>query len=284
MASATHAHGLHLPGELIDTIVYHLLPDRQAIRVCALLCRAWVPWSQRHLFSDVRLHKRNVFQFLFLLRSPYCVFPCYVRSLYISQQVSEFVARMASTFRRVMLVDVIQRQHVWLHHKHESIVEDSSFHDVWTLGGHVIHLVSLFPALQHLQLPLSSFDSKVVRCDGLPLVPPTLKSLALICHESALFLSYQWKNFMASGDIEGVEIFLKLPGSSIRHLHIRPSAFCFLAFGIWKFGIVLKTRTDRGTLPVGPHPQSKSRISSVWDFEGRNEPDCRRNVLQDSVP
>jgi hypothetical protein len=250
MASAPHAHGLHLPGELIDTIVYHLLPDRQAIRVCALLCRAWVPWSQSHLFSDVRLHKRNVFQFLFLLRSPYCVFPCYVRSLYISQQVSEFVARMASTFRRVMLVDVIQRQHVWLHHKHENIVEDSSFHDVRTLGDHVMHLVSLFPALQHLQLPLSSFDSKVVRCDGLPLVPPTLKSLALICHESALFLSYQWKNFMAwvhlqriygidtlyvmemaSGDIEGVEIFLKLQGSSIRHLHIRPSAFCFLAFG-----------------------------------------------------
>jgi hypothetical protein len=245
MASAPHAHGLHLPGELIDAIVSHLLPDRQAIGVCALLCRAWVPWAQRHLFSDVRLHKRNFFQFLFLLQSPYCAFPCYVRSLSISRQVSEFVARMASTFQvRVTLLGVIHGQHAWLDHKRESIVKDPSCHDV---RSHVIHLVSLFPGLQHLQLPLSSFDSKVDECDRLPLVSPALKSLALICHWP---VSYEWKNFMewvhihriysidtlyimemASGDIQGIEMFLRLQGSSIRHLHIRPSAFCSLAIG-----------------------------------------------------
>ena len=139
-------------------------------------------------------------------------------------------------------MDVIRGRHAWLHRARKSM-KDFVLYDVWK-SDYVMNLVCLFPALEHLQLALSSFDAKVVECDALPLVSPTLKSLALVCPNSVLPASCEWKHFMewihhqhiygintlfivdmVSRDIEAVEGLLKIQGSSVKHLHVRKCEF-----------------------------------------------------------
>jgi hypothetical protein len=237
----------YLPGELIDAIISCLLPDHQSISLCSLICRAWLPWTRRHLFQRVWLRPRNLLPFLLLLQSPYCTFPIYVRSLFISLQFE-----LPTSCRR-MLLDIFKGRHSWLDYEDDRIgLLNLPFHKAKLLVANAIHrrnrmyavnIVRLFPALEHLQIELWGFWYKVGEFDGLPLLSPTLKSLAIISAGSTPTSSLKWNNFMewvhrwriynismvyyvgwmTDVDLEGMQAFLKVQGNSIRHIHFRPT-------------------------------------------------------------
>jgi len=52
-------HGL--PQELVDMIIDQLHNDRDALSVCALVCRSWLPTARVHLFGSIALAKRTDF-------------------------------------------------------------------------------------------------------------------------------------------------------------------------------------------------------------------------------
>ncbi|KAF8504129.1 hypothetical protein JB92DRAFT_2738567, partial [Gautieria morchelliformis] len=41
------------PQELIDAVIDNLHEDHGALLACSLVCRSWLPSSQRHLFRRV---------------------------------------------------------------------------------------------------------------------------------------------------------------------------------------------------------------------------------------
>jgi hypothetical protein len=217
-----------------------------------------MPWTRLHLFRHLPLYKRNFSELLLLLQSPHCTFPTYVRSLDIDWQLEELPISSHKT-----LLDVLYSQHHWLNYRNkgDSIgLLRSSFHKVRasvaysidrSVAVHAMNVFRLFPTLEHLQVQLLGCQSKVGGCNGLPPIPSTLKSLTLICNSSpptgSPVLPGEWINFlrwmeqericnisalylarMSIWDSVGVEALLKLQGSSLRHIHVRPSSceFC----------------------------------------------------------
>ncbi|KAJ7237529.1 hypothetical protein B0H12DRAFT_1138627 [Mycena haematopus] len=58
-----------LPQELVDKIISEFEDDEANLRVCALISRVFVPCSQHHLFSSVRLTRSNLYAFRTLVES-----------------------------------------------------------------------------------------------------------------------------------------------------------------------------------------------------------------------
>lgn len=48
-----------LPQELIDQILDHFSEDKETLSQCGIVCRAWVPTAQMHLFHDLALSGRD---------------------------------------------------------------------------------------------------------------------------------------------------------------------------------------------------------------------------------
>jgi hypothetical protein len=240
-----------LPGELIDDIIRYLLPDRQAIGRCTLVCRAWLPWTRSHLFSVIYLpfaYTELILPFLHLLQSPYCTFPPFVHCLRLFWAEADFPIQHHAT-----LLDVLYRSHPWLDSKYNT--SNSFFRKVRAsmaknthLGesNHIMNIVHLFPALEHLEVNLQVFKSRVARCNGLPPISLTLKSLAVGCHYFTsplrVGLSSEWSHLMSWVHREklyniskvyfpvlppfcrdGAEALLRVLGDSLKHVHIRPS-------------------------------------------------------------
>jgi hypothetical protein len=78
-------HRIALPPELTDDIINHLRSDREALAMCSLVCKAWLPASRYHLFQvaffQMPISKRR----LELLKSSMCVLVPYARCLHIKQ-------------------------------------------------------------------------------------------------------------------------------------------------------------------------------------------------------
>jgi hypothetical protein len=235
---------VHLPGELIEIIIGYL-PDRQSIKLCSLTPRPWVPWTRVQLFSQVRLVLKNLLPFLILLQSPYCSFPCYVRNIYIRAHLVALPNSYHKTLLAVLNgphpwldVDTITRTRGLLHKARTSMVNVMDGSE----PSHVMNLICLFPAVEHLHLQLWNFYYGIGKCSGLSPISPTLKSLTLshgiypsqknirprhwknllkwairqnVCNISRLYL-----DVMAPWNLEGAQQFLKIQGSSLRHLHV----------------------------------------------------------------
>ncbi|KAF8201288.1 hypothetical protein K438DRAFT_1965790 [Mycena galopus ATCC 62051] len=76
-----------LPLELIEEVLDKLADDSNSLRICSLVCRAWLSRCRSHLFKSCRLHTKglggvdNTLSFGDLLRSPHCTFIAHVRRL-----------------------------------------------------------------------------------------------------------------------------------------------------------------------------------------------------------
>lgn len=57
-------------GEITDSIIDHLHPDKQSLSACGLTCRTWLRSSRYHLFSRVTLRTDNILSFYKLLECP----------------------------------------------------------------------------------------------------------------------------------------------------------------------------------------------------------------------
>jgi hypothetical protein len=56
----TQSKPRRLPPELIDSIIELLRADRAALKMCALVCRSWVPASRHYLSFQVILNRKSV--------------------------------------------------------------------------------------------------------------------------------------------------------------------------------------------------------------------------------
>jgi hypothetical protein len=75
-----------IPQEIIDQFIDHLYNDWEALKTCALVCRAWVPSSRYHLFGHVNIRVSECARFSDLighLDHPLCTFAPSVRRLFI---------------------------------------------------------------------------------------------------------------------------------------------------------------------------------------------------------
>jgi hypothetical protein len=244
----------HLPGELIEVIIGYL-PDRQSIKTCALISRAWVPWTRVQLFRQIKLEEDNLYSLLVLLQSPYCTFPRYVR--YIDVRALQR-GPMSRPFRQ-LFQDVFRGPHTWLDQEN-TIVEGSLLRRLYAsatqiveqrTSSHIMNLICLFPAVEHLCVCQYVFHFKVGKCSALPPMPRTLKSLILTngIYPSFEALPQQWRNFiewirhqevfeicklyldvMWPYNMDGIEALLRARGTSLRHLHIGPSTSRTLFF------------------------------------------------------
>ncbi|KAJ6573470.1 hypothetical protein DFH09DRAFT_1362101 [Mycena vulgaris] len=56
-----------LPPEITDSIIHELSPDAPALRICSLVCRAWLPASRQILHKKVALRGEDIPDFLDLI-------------------------------------------------------------------------------------------------------------------------------------------------------------------------------------------------------------------------
>jgi hypothetical protein len=64
--------GIRLPPELIDLVIDALHDDREALKICVLVCRSWVHASRHHLFSHLTVSSETISDLVALLSSASC--------------------------------------------------------------------------------------------------------------------------------------------------------------------------------------------------------------------
>lgn len=89
--SSKKATSKQIPQEIIDQFIDHLYNDRETLRTCALVCRAWVTSSRYHLFGVVKIFPPKFFDqssrysgLIGHLDHPLCTFASSVRELNIN--------------------------------------------------------------------------------------------------------------------------------------------------------------------------------------------------------
>jgi hypothetical protein len=249
----------HLPGEIIDNIVKYLLSDRRAAASCALICKAWVPWSRSYVFSDIQLtgfcQDSKDIRLLPLLQSPVCTFLPFVRRLVFYPLSHLFrrdhaIVMNALDSKRTRLGHKNSEKGSFFHKAKKSVakaigITEPPHHD---LQSNVMNLVRLFPSVEHLQIDIQFFALKVAECTGLPPVPPTLQTLTVTSMRigrqpfgSYSALPQEWTNLLdwvhrervynirklcieelSAGSTKGVEALLEAQGNRIRCLEVRP--------------------------------------------------------------
>ncbi|KIJ96975.1 hypothetical protein K443DRAFT_681875 [Laccaria amethystina LaAM-08-1] len=60
----------YVPIEIVEVIIDHLHNDNEALKACSLVSRRWVFSSRYHLVYPIKLHHKNITDFLDLLQSP----------------------------------------------------------------------------------------------------------------------------------------------------------------------------------------------------------------------
>ncbi|KAF7362430.1 hypothetical protein MVEN_00590300 [Mycena venus] len=71
------------PQELLDEILEHFATDFGSLKICSLVCRAWVFRPRSHLFSSVHLLPKNIVFVRNLLSSPNCTLLSHIQSLHV---------------------------------------------------------------------------------------------------------------------------------------------------------------------------------------------------------
>ena len=60
----------YVPIEIVEVIIDHLHNDKEALKACSLVSRRWVFSARYHLVYPIKLHHKNISDFLDLLQSP----------------------------------------------------------------------------------------------------------------------------------------------------------------------------------------------------------------------
>lgn len=60
----------YVPIEIVEVIIDHLHNDKETLKACSLVSRRWVFSARYHLVYPIKLHHKNITDFLDLLQSP----------------------------------------------------------------------------------------------------------------------------------------------------------------------------------------------------------------------
>ncbi|KAF8201293.1 hypothetical protein K438DRAFT_1717034 [Mycena galopus ATCC 62051] len=250
------------PQELIDHVIDQLAVDADSLKSCSLVCRAWVPRCRSHLFKSCSLHTKdidrhgvhNILSFRDLLRSSYCTFVPHVRCLRTTQRAwdihDSLYQEIAVDLRRLTsVIELVMK--ISIYHQHADLFFSAgffmSFPQITQLrlncrlyqNGHlsvfrapvpipIIDLISLFPALQELEVSGSEHSTWAdPRAGALP--PKGLRVLVLVSRPSCSILAWLYaanslRNVhslkLHDGDPPTVRAALQQIGDSLRDLDI----------------------------------------------------------------
>jgi hypothetical protein len=93
-----------LPAELTDRVIDHLHSDKDALAMCSLVCKAWLPASRFHFFpTKLRLTNCNIHSFVELLNSPVSTFFGHA----LNVEISPFLPYLSEPLRASCIFDAI---------------------------------------------------------------------------------------------------------------------------------------------------------------------------------
>ncbi len=191
------ATSFQLPGELIDIIMDYLQGEISALCASALVCRAWLPSSRRHMFKVFTIKRRSDHgrayynsRITFLTSTP--DFTCHIRSLHISFHRINLV-RLHKVFdelpllRSLVLSELDITNYGSDYREHEPDPKTMRFHALEELQisscniirrniPFLFRFLASFDSISRLQLTVTSDDS---------LLRPTLDMTSDLIRDSA---------------------------------------------------------------------------------------------------
>lgn len=225
-----------LPQELVDATLDCFKGDFSSLKVCCLVCRAWVPRSRSYLFEKCSLVPGNILVFRDLLQSPCCSFILHIRNISITREYAHpndyCFNEIAADLRRLINIRTLRMQ---LSIFVDGINADAVFHTGFFMAfPHVTHLtlacsflgdylpppplvsvLSMFPALQTLCIR-QSYSAVEELPTGL--TPPRgLRSLEL--GRGSVYPTLAWLNAVGHPPtVNSITLPLLLPrdGSTVR--------------------------------------------------------------------
>jgi hypothetical protein len=168
----------HLPAELTDICIDHLHNEKRSLSACGLTCKAWLPASRYHLFSDVLLRPNDYTPFCELLEAPssYSVASVVRRLIFYSGPV----VNHSSPIPRWPKEEIVRT------HLHRLItllqgvryIKLSNYQIEASRIDNLIATLSNFSNLQHLELDRIKFEAFEHPIDVIHALP-TLKSISV---------------------------------------------------------------------------------------------------------
>ena len=162
----------HLPVELTDICIDQLHNDKRSLSACGLTCKAWLPASRYHLFSDVLLRPNDYTPFSELLEAP--------SSYSVASVVRRLIFYNSSPIPRWPKQDIVRT------HLHRIItllqgvrcIKLSNYQFEASRMDNLIAALSNFSNLQHLELDRIKFEAFEHPIDVIHALP-TLKSISV---------------------------------------------------------------------------------------------------------
>ncbi|KAF7374399.1 Methyltranfer-dom domain-containing protein [Mycena sanguinolenta] len=178
------------PPELVDNILDHSACDRRALKTYSLVSRAWVSRCRSHLFEKCALWPSRITPFWDLLQSPNCTFLTHVRTIsnikHYGPQDYETYNKIAADLGRLTNVCELEMEFTTPYRPEEL---DTFFRTAFPNITHLVvnliqtrnptpfaHMMSLFPALQEVDMRMTSVLEDIP-ADAVP--PRQLRSLLL---------------------------------------------------------------------------------------------------------
>jgi len=196
-----------IPQELVDIIIDYLHNDGGALRICALVCKNWIPCSRYHLFEKIGhclyVDPESYTKLLRLFYTPCCTLVPFLHRLVIEDRgYHYFQARKV-----VQLLNKLPELHAISMRLHRA---DETWHDAQCLfsgftkitdvciGGdysnYVLEVACSFPLLESLHLRVRGWKEGQVLYSRVP-IPRTLCILHM---ETATFIPAL--NWLVSAD------------------------------------------------------------------------------------
>ena len=207
------------PNEIQDYILDLLQDSKPTLKACALVCRAWVPRSRYHLFSNITLQGRSARVFEVLLKNPNCTI----------QSCVHLAAYLRDTSETMNVANILQCLspssfdiRYWSNGNRQAFATFPPFPSIKRLEvgtgcfGDLAELFVTFPNLRELYMNYSSPGPPQVNhcCSDIFIRPSQLRSLEFTsCEMDPLLRWFIEKrivptNLLSIDDLAGDEAFI----------------------------------------------------------------------------
>ncbi|KAJ7180940.1 hypothetical protein C8R46DRAFT_1211227 [Mycena filopes] len=164
----------------VEYRILALLPryDERTIRICGLVCKAWLHFSRAKRFPDVTLTQRNVASFVDIMATSLLPVYDFIRSMNLESTLTSESTETADRFtalRRLGDCPKLEYLHLTL--------------DDFQLGNHSGFLGSVFTDLTYLSLTITLSQHPSIILDAIACFP-TLEYLQIRCTPDNFFANY----------------------------------------------------------------------------------------------
>jgi hypothetical protein len=228
--------GTKIPPEIFDIVIDHLHNDLDALKVCSLVCKSWLPSSRYHLFRSLVVKPSRAKLFGQVLRPQLSTLPNHVFHLTIGQLGDSYFTPQRNLIRLIPRLSSMQSLKIhrvnhasfgeWSTLRFEAVIDlDIVFVKLKTFSE-LLDLLAAFPSLQMLFLSEISWSSS-----GLVPPPrsfPNLRVLNVHCTGTDDILDWLSKGALPSLTAFSVRTrcfsgtkFFQAVGMSLHHLKMK---------------------------------------------------------------